>query len=123
MDHPQEHPPAGGRWTPITIGANQLLALISEMLRELRGEDAPPVELDDELDRTLGIDSLARMELMLRLERAAAGAQGGARRIPWSLGDGGVSAQSAGHAGTVPRRVAGHRRRGRRCRSRTSAGS
>ncbi|MFZ5541925.1 MAG: AMP-binding protein [Pseudomonadota bacterium] len=39
-------------------------------MRELRGADAPPPALDDELDRTLGIDSLARMELMLRLEQA-----------------------------------------------------
>lgn len=70
MDHPQEHSAAGGGSTPAAAGAEQLLALISEMLRELRGDDAPPVELDDELDRTLGIDSLARMELMLRLERA-----------------------------------------------------
>ena len=69
MDHQRGHPGAGGG-TPIAVGAKPLLALISEMLRELRGEDAPPVELDDELDRTLGIDSLARMELMLRLERA-----------------------------------------------------
>ena len=42
------------------------------MLRELRGGDAPTVALDDDLERTLGIDSLARMELMLRLENAFA---------------------------------------------------
>jgi 1-acyl-sn-glycerol-3-phosphate acyltransferase len=40
------------------------------MLRELRGGDVLPVALDDDLERTLGIDSLARMELMLRLEKA-----------------------------------------------------
>ncbi len=40
------------------------------MLREMRGPDVPPPTLDDDLERTLGIDSLARMELMLRLEQA-----------------------------------------------------
>ena len=47
-----------------------LLAVIEAMLRELRGSGVPPVALDDDLERTLGIDSLARMELMLRLEQA-----------------------------------------------------
>lgn len=71
MDNSQEHPAAdGGRVAPPGALQLQLLTLISAMLRELRGGDAPPVELDDELDRTLGIDSLVRMELMLRLERA-----------------------------------------------------
>jgi 1-acyl-sn-glycerol-3-phosphate acyltransferase len=50
--------------------AQQLLAIIAAMLRELRGSDAAAPELDDSLESTLGIDSLARMELMLRLERA-----------------------------------------------------
>jgi 1-acyl-sn-glycerol-3-phosphate acyltransferase len=49
--------------------AQRLLAVMAGMLRELRGADAPPPSLDDDLERTLGIDSLARMELMLRLER------------------------------------------------------
>ncbi|HET9643013.1 MAG TPA: acyl carrier protein [Burkholderiaceae bacterium] len=35
-----------------------------------RGADAPLVGLDDELEATLGIDRLARMELMLRIESA-----------------------------------------------------
>ena len=61
---------SGDGRTGAAASAGQLLTLISQMLRELRGEEAPPVELDDELDRTLGIDSLARMELMLRMERA-----------------------------------------------------
>jgi 1-acyl-sn-glycerol-3-phosphate acyltransferase len=55
---------------PSVVSGEELLALISAMLRELRGEDVPPIDLDDELDRTLGVDSLARMELMLRMERA-----------------------------------------------------
>jgi 1-acyl-sn-glycerol-3-phosphate acyltransferase len=50
----------------------RLLATVEAMLRELRGGDAPRVGLDDDLERTLGIDSLARMELMLRLEAAFA---------------------------------------------------
>ena len=48
----------------------QLMAVIQALLRELRGGDAPPPTLDDDLERALGIDSLARMELMLRLEQA-----------------------------------------------------
>lgn len=48
----------------------RVIAEIHALLRELRGGDAPPPALDDDLERTLGIDSLARMELMLRLERA-----------------------------------------------------
>ena len=71
MDDSQEHLAArgGGALTPPGAMQLQLLSLISRMLRELQGDNAPPVELDDELDRTLGIDSLVRMELMLRLER------------------------------------------------------
>jgi acyl carrier protein len=45
-------------------------AVVQQLLRELRGADGPPLQLDDELERTLGIDSLARMELMLRLDEA-----------------------------------------------------
>ncbi|HJV68437.1 AMP-binding protein [Ideonella sp.] len=59
---PSTHP---GEVTPA-----QLASVIQELLRELRGGDAPPPALDDDLERTLGVDSLARMELMLRLERA-----------------------------------------------------
>jgi len=50
--------------------AAQLLAVVESMLRELRGGEAPTVALDDDLERTLGIDSLTRMELMLRLEQS-----------------------------------------------------
>ena len=46
------------------------MAVMQTLLRELRGGDAPPPMLDDDLERTLGIDSLSRMELMLRLEQA-----------------------------------------------------
>ena len=48
----------------------QLTDIVGAMLAELRGGAAPQVELDDELERDLGIDSLARAELMLRVEQA-----------------------------------------------------
>ncbi|CAN7737889.1 acyl carrier protein [Variovorax sp. LjRoot178] len=44
--------------------------MIQTLLHELRGGEAAPPNLDDDLQRMLGIDSLARMELMLRLEQA-----------------------------------------------------
>ena len=46
----------------------RLLGVITEMLREVHGSAPSPARLDDDLERDLGIDSLARMELMLRLE-------------------------------------------------------
>lgn len=70
MDHSRGNSAAAGRTTAASAKAGQLLAVISKMLRELRGDSAVSIDLDDELERTLGIDSLARMELMLRLERA-----------------------------------------------------
>ena len=48
----------------------QLTDIIGAMLAELRGGAAPPVALDAELERDLGIDSLARAELGLRIEQA-----------------------------------------------------
>jgi acyl carrier protein len=48
----------------------QLTDIIGAMLAELRGGAAPPVALDAELERDLGIDSLARVELALRIEQA-----------------------------------------------------
>src|SRR5262245_39798542 len=49
-----------------------LLNIVRELVRELRGQRAAPVEvtLSSRLDRDLGIDSLGRTELVLRLERA-----------------------------------------------------
>jgi 1-acyl-sn-glycerol-3-phosphate acyltransferase len=49
-----------------------LVAVITELLRESgqAGHDVPHVRLDSSLERELGIDSLARVELMLRIERA-----------------------------------------------------
>ncbi|MGB7542702.1 MAG: AMP-binding protein [Burkholderiales bacterium] len=52
--------------------AERLIAIIGTMLAELRGTAPPAVSLDDNLERKLGIDSLARVELMLRIEAAFA---------------------------------------------------
>ncbi len=50
----------------------RLRALVEETLRELRAgqPDLPPITLHSVLDRDLGLDSLARMEMLLRVERA-----------------------------------------------------
>ena len=55
------------------IDADTLVALVSEIARELRpGEGAAlAVSLDTDLGRDLGLDSLSRMELLARIERAA----------------------------------------------------
>ncbi|HEX4883287.1 MAG TPA: AMP-binding protein, partial [Casimicrobiaceae bacterium] len=51
--------------------AARLLTLIAAMLAELRpASPAPPVALDDALDHDLGLDSLSRAELLVRVERA-----------------------------------------------------
>ena len=49
-----------------------LLALIAELIRELHPElsTQPRVTLDSLLDRDLGLDSLARMELLARMEKS-----------------------------------------------------
>ncbi len=49
---------------------DRFLVLVHEVARELhRGRDIPAPTLDSHLERDLGLDSLARIELMLRLER------------------------------------------------------
>ncbi|HET9580315.1 MAG TPA: AMP-binding protein, partial [Usitatibacter sp.] len=52
----------------------QLLALIRQLLLESRGEASAGhgISLDSRLDGDLGLDSLARVELILRIERAFA---------------------------------------------------
>ncbi|HUL94130.1 MAG TPA: AMP-binding protein [Burkholderiales bacterium] len=61
---------------PRTEPANEalsatLLAVIAELLRESeQGGRARAVRLDSSLERDLGIDSLARVELIMRIERA-----------------------------------------------------
>ena len=54
------------------VDAEILIALVAEIARELRaGEGSLRVDLDTDLYRDLGLDSLARMELLARVERAA----------------------------------------------------
>lgn len=48
--------------------AQRLLHVIDVMLAELRGSTAPPATLEANLERDLGIDSLARVELIIRIE-------------------------------------------------------
>ncbi|MDQ6971391.1 MAG: AMP-binding protein, partial [Mariprofundaceae bacterium] len=48
--------------------AEALLELIRILLRELRPEAHPSVNLDSSMDRDLALDSLARIELLLRCE-------------------------------------------------------
>src|SRR5262245_55311054 len=49
-----------------------LISIVQDLVRELRGKRGAPadVSLSRRLDRDLGIDSLGRTELVLRLERA-----------------------------------------------------
>jgi len=51
------------------IDANRLLAVVAEVAREARPHFDAYVALDSSLERELGLDSLARVELVLRLER------------------------------------------------------
>ena len=54
------------------LDPDALVSLVADIAAELRsGERVPPVDLDTDLVRDLGLDSLARMELLARLERAA----------------------------------------------------
>src|SRR5215813_9096603 len=50
--------------------ARDLISIVHELVRELRGGRAIDVSLSSRLDRDLGIDSLGRTELVLRIERA-----------------------------------------------------
>lgn len=47
----------------------ELLSLVEGLAREIHGGSAPAVRLDSSLDHDLGLDSLARAELLLRIER------------------------------------------------------
>lgn len=49
--------------------AEAVLALAHELVRELDGRPSIRVTLDSELERDLGLGSLARMELLVRIER------------------------------------------------------
>ncbi len=57
--------------TPDELRASKLLEVIRETLVELRQSSRiPRVSLHSSLARDLGLDSLARVELLLRVERA-----------------------------------------------------
>jgi 1-acyl-sn-glycerol-3-phosphate acyltransferase len=49
--------------------AEQVLAVVREMVNELRGKRAPVVGIGSKLGNELGFDSLARLELLLRIQR------------------------------------------------------
>jgi acyl carrier protein len=51
------------------IDAQKLLAVVQAVARESRPHLEPHVTLDSHLEKELGLDSLARVELVLRLER------------------------------------------------------
>src|SRR6266850_6650258 len=48
---------------------NRLLAVVAQVAREARPNVDAHVTLDSSLERDLGLDSLARVELVLRIER------------------------------------------------------
>ncbi len=54
---------------PPSVDPNKLLALVAAVAREARPNVEVYVTLDSSLERDLGLDSLARVELVLRLER------------------------------------------------------
>src|SRR5262245_53189243 len=60
-----------GRRDDSEARAQALVAIVQELVRELRGQRAGEIDvsLSSRLDRDLGIDSLGRSELVLRLER------------------------------------------------------
>src|SRR5438067_8167866 len=62
---PSVHSPA----LAATIDPNRLLAVVAEVAREARPHVDAYVALDSSLERDLGLDSLARVELVLRVER------------------------------------------------------
>ena len=54
---------------PEQIDPNRVLRVVAGIVREARPQVEPQVELDSSLEKELGLDSLARIELVLRLER------------------------------------------------------
>jgi len=50
--------------------ADKVLALVEALVAEVRSGHPPRVTLDSALERDLGLDSLARVELLARIERA-----------------------------------------------------
>ena len=56
--------------TKATASADALLAVIEQLVRDSGHAGSPQAALDSSLERELGLDSLARVELVLRIERA-----------------------------------------------------
>jgi acyl carrier protein len=56
--------------TEAKAGADTLIAVVEQMMRDTGHGRAPHAALDSSLERDLGLDSLARVELVLRVERA-----------------------------------------------------
>ncbi len=54
---------------PVAVDPNKVLAVVRAGAREARPSMEPEVSLDSSLEKELGLDSLARVELVLRLER------------------------------------------------------
>ena len=66
-DHPENSVKNGGG----NQQAEQLLEIVGRLADELNPHRSPtPLTLDSSLDRKYGFDSLSRVELMLRIERA-----------------------------------------------------
>ncbi|HEV8097051.1 MAG TPA: AMP-binding protein [Burkholderiales bacterium] len=62
--------PALAPTVSIPIDAGKVLAVVAAVAREARPHSAlPEIALDSSLEKDLGLDSLARVELVLRLER------------------------------------------------------
>ncbi len=55
--------------TAMEITPERLLQVVAEVTREARPHVVPEVSLDASLERDLGLDSLARVELVLRIEK------------------------------------------------------
>lgn len=57
--------------TPVTEPASELLDIVHTLFVELHRQTGParPISLDSSLDHELGFDSLARVELILRIQR------------------------------------------------------
>jgi 1-acyl-sn-glycerol-3-phosphate acyltransferase len=55
---------------PVAVVDEQVLGVVADLVNELAGGASRQPSLDDSLDRDLGISSLERVELLLRLERA-----------------------------------------------------
>lgn len=58
--------------TPVSEPASALLDIVRALFAELHRQSGParPIRLDSSLDQELGFDSLARVELILRIQRA-----------------------------------------------------